>query len=498
MPRNKEKGQALILVLVALSLFLIGAIGLAIDGSHLYAQRQMAQNAADAAAQAAIMSIFGHTNTTAAHPFDPGGGGFMCATDDQRTPCVYAASNGFASPDRITLDFPTSVASVPGIGPTVRYPYPFARATVTRSVKTTLMQFLGSSATTVSALAIAGITQNLSPVPIVVLHPTLDGALNLSGNPNIKICGGPRRSIQVDSKSASAISTNGNKALMDLTKAGPADDGHCTTGTGGDLAAFGGPSYPNPASPPPFLTTPLGATEHYLQPTAPISDPLETVTPPSQPVNVGTMGTKTGPIAAGTGPCPAGVKKDCYIYHPGYWPGGIDVKNETGLFAPGIYYVYGGGVQNEANANVLMATGFADDTVTKQGILIYNTGASSGANTVGPINIGTANANVNLTGTPDSSIYAGILFFQDRGTTLQLNHGLGGGGSTTLTGTIYLHNTFPGAVYQALTLGGNSGNTTLIIGEIIVDTLTMNGGPNIEMDLDPNNTLPIYQVALMH
>jgi uncharacterized membrane protein len=58
-----EEGQAIIIVALAMSTFLILAIGLAVDGSNLYTQRQMAQAAADAAAQAGIMSIFDATNS---------------------------------------------------------------------------------------------------------------------------------------------------------------------------------------------------------------------------------------------------------------------------------------------------------------------------------------------------------------------------------------------------------------------------------------------------
>ena len=63
MRRSREKGQALVMVALALGLVLIGAVGLAIDTSQLYAHRQMAQAAADAAAQAAILSVFNETNT---------------------------------------------------------------------------------------------------------------------------------------------------------------------------------------------------------------------------------------------------------------------------------------------------------------------------------------------------------------------------------------------------------------------------------------------------
>jgi Flp pilus assembly protein TadG len=46
-----------------MGIFLIGALGFAVDGATLFGHRQMAQVAADAAAQAAILSIFNGTNT---------------------------------------------------------------------------------------------------------------------------------------------------------------------------------------------------------------------------------------------------------------------------------------------------------------------------------------------------------------------------------------------------------------------------------------------------
>src|ERR1700675_2264450 len=91
---KEEDGQAIILVVLAMSIFLLGAIGLAIDGSNLYAHRQMAQAAADAAAQAAIMSIFDGTSGAGAASFvDTPGTSFTCTTTDAKTPCVYARSN---------------------------------------------------------------------------------------------------------------------------------------------------------------------------------------------------------------------------------------------------------------------------------------------------------------------------------------------------------------------------------------------------------------------
>jgi Flp pilus assembly protein TadG len=92
-----------------MGIFLLGALGLAIDGSHLYAHRQMAQAAADAAAQAGIMSIFDGTNGAGAHAFATGST-ITCASSDPKTPCYYAQTlNGFnGANDVVTVDFPTA------------------------------------------------------------------------------------------------------------------------------------------------------------------------------------------------------------------------------------------------------------------------------------------------------------------------------------------------------------------------------------------------------
>ena len=84
--KRRESGQALLLVIVSLSLFVLGALGLAIDGAQLYAHRQMAQTAADAAAQAGIMSIFDGTNATAPNPFATGSPPSLVYLHDYRWP----------------------------------------------------------------------------------------------------------------------------------------------------------------------------------------------------------------------------------------------------------------------------------------------------------------------------------------------------------------------------------------------------------------------------
>jgi len=91
-----------------------------------------------------------------------------------------------------------------------------------------------------------------------------------------------------------------------------------------------------------------------------------------------------------------------------------------------------------------------------------------------------------------------------------------GGGDFLLAGTMYFHQchtngtdttgtSCSGSAYSsglktnqaALSLGGNSGSGTYLLGEIIVDTLSLGGNPTINMDLNPNATFSILKVALL-
>src|SRR5207248_8674025 len=132
---------------------------------------QMAQSAADAAALSAIMSVFDGTNAfgTSSH---------TCTTSDPLTPCLAARNNGFGSTasDVVAFDFPTD-SSFPGVSFStsgVRDSPNVIRVTITRTVNTGLMRLLGSSSSTVKAIAVAAIVDVLAPVPVLVLHPTAD------------------------------------------------------------------------------------------------------------------------------------------------------------------------------------------------------------------------------------------------------------------------------------------------------------------------------------
>ena len=492
-----EEGQAVIVVALAMSIFLIGAVGLGVDGSHMYAQRQMAQTAADAGAQAGILSIFDGTNGSGTAKFSTGSS-FTCTTTDARTPCAYVAKNGFGSStdDTVTVDFPDSTAA-PGVTLSGSDPTNLIRVTVQRSVNTTLMRLLGPSTSTVKATAMAAIVNVVAPVPILVTHPTLTDSLATNGGVLVTICGGPNRSIQVNSNATEAISTKGS-GTINLSKAGPPDPGDCSTGTGADFGTFGGPGSP------PFIYQ-GGTSGHYLQPASPIQDPLADVSAPPKPTNTGKMGTYEA-LAPNTNGCPASPKKPCQLYYPGLYVGGIDGKNSTPVFKPGIYYIQNGGMLCAANCDMYMATGFTDTGADTTGtgwtgnMLVYNSQTATSPKP-GPINIG-SNGSISLVGSPAGSAYKGILFFEDHTMPAQV-HTMGGGGGLTLLGTIYLNNTLAtmkadATHYQQLNLQGTPGSTTYVQGEIIVGVLNMGGNAGITMNLNSNSTLVVRQVAMVN
>lgn len=509
--KKGEAGQAVLLVVLSMGIFLIGAVGLAIDGSHLYAQRQMAQAAADAGAEAGILSIFDGSNSVSGNTHGFATAPFTCATSDDRTPCYYAQTmNGFnASTDTVSVDFPTAAtAGVPTGTLSATDPVNLIRVTVSRTVSTTLMALLGPTFSTVSASGTAAIVTVSSPVPIIVTHPTNPSTFSSNGGITIQICGGPSRSIQVNSSNSATQSVSGGSNIVDLSKAGPKDPGNCTSGTGADFGDFGGPSSP--------LFNLSAGVGSYVQPASPIQDPLADVPVPAKPAT-----TRTGPIhvsAGGVTPgslspyytgqasCPTTTSPGgCDFYLPGDYPGGITAtgsNNYIAYFFPGLYYMDSNGFIGGSNGNMQMYPGGNSDTVNGigSGMLVYNTG--SGLFIVGK------NAAANLVGSDPTSVYKGILFFEDRSAPANTkkntqDHIIGGGGALALSGTIYINNslsvmTADATHYQLLQLQGGGGNNTLIQGEIITNELLLGGNGTIRMNLNPAAITPVRQVALVN
>jgi hypothetical protein len=552
--RTSESGQALAFLVLALALVFLAAGAFSVDMSNLWFHRQTAQNAADSACTAGAMDmlLFAQGQQTGRQHFTPGVA-FTCPatpTVNDPTPCQYAAKNGYNGIGQVSVSFPSSVTGVPtsAIPPSGIAPNAFMRVDVTDNVQTYFSGLLSGSRTqTVRAFAACGLVLAASPVPLMVLDPKSADAptLDLQGNPNVSIVGGPQRSIQVNSSNpTSAVHIQGS-ASLDLSHGGP-------NGTGSDLAVYGGP-----ATPPGGFSK--GSTGHWDAPAAPLADPFAQLPAPAQPTN-GPL-PKDGVAVGKVNGCPEDAATGCQEYSPGYYPNGIDVKHATAIFDPGIYYVVGGMTAESlsclrpstavgdgsggtlfyfadgnslsvgSNSGKSCPTGAGKDfaTTTGTGSLPFGakcTGASTlpanvpatltGSVLLGPCNAPTVgalcapNCATNYgdplgTGNPIGE-QRGILFFQNRSRGAAAD--FSGGGQFLLSGTMYLHQCVTGgadtglgcnatsAFNSSLTLGGNSGAGT-IVGQIVVDQLILGGNSGITMDLNGGGSYSIMKATLL-
>ena len=612
----------MVFVLLGLGLFLIGAMAFAVDMSNLWFNRQSAQSAADAACTAGAMDMLvdytnGITNQGGFSVTGSGGNppaAVDCSVTANQTtsPCKYAALNGFDSTISQTnanngtlgnnVTYQVNSTAPPGL-PAASVPPSSVAANAFLSVKITdnIPTFFagllrGTTQQNIGATAICGVIQATSPIPILVLHPTLQQAFSVQGNPNIAIVGGPSKSIQVNSCStsggASPCQTNvaanvGGSATVNLCAGG-------ATYCGSSMGVWGSESVPGG-----FITSCAGnrpagapscsgtqATPQWNSPSAPIADPLASLSAPDPPSFNGLV---TPNVPAGTNGCPfaVGSGKTCTEYGPGKYPGGIDVSNQTAIFDPGIYYI-GGNAATSRKCNNSGSSGsfcsgpnscirpstatgdgsggtifyFADSNSVNVGAnagcgsgeLAFNTSSGSGSLAHGvlctapngsglpaiPANLPgtlsgsvllapcqkatvaalcastgtTANANCNLNfgdpkGTNDPiGEQRGVLFFQDRAVNASNNPAWSGGGSNLLAGTMYFHqcvttapDTGQGCVSTAfhdqMNLFGNSGASTYVLGDIIVDQLSLGGGGSIVMDLNPSTTSSTLKASLL-
>jgi hypothetical protein len=507
---SSEQGQTFLAIAVFIALFLVGALGLASDYTQLWARRQMAQGAADAACQAGAADLllqFQDPSASAAYPqvnFSWIGSANPCGSSPNSPPCKYASLNGYA-PSNVAVSFPKSLPGAPAIPPgfgTIAFPY--IQVTVTDQVPMLFTRLFGNSATVnVGATAGCGMLAVNAPTPITVLNPTVGGALTVGGSGSITVYGGPPRSIQVNSHSSTALSTGtGN---INLSKAGPSFNG-------ADIGVFGGPTT-NPGV--------ILGTGHYVDPSAPIGDPFATISPPSPTGMPVQASGGSGTVTHGTNGCPDII---CTQYLPGNYTAGLDVKQVTAIFDPGIYYV-SGNLKFDTLSNVRPSAKNA--TTAPYGSIFYVTNcttacisvkSNSGSNTsLDPFSTSTltcpggtpyvappgvtppSQGNILMApctgayGDP-SGLYRGILFYVDH-TISAAGAGWGGGGGFILAGSTYVHNTV--SSNDTFSMGGNSGSTSLVIGNMVVDSLSLIGTPSIIMQLNPNVSFPILKTQLM-
>jgi hypothetical protein len=351
---REESGQVIIFVVLALAIFLIGFVGFAVDMTNLWLHRQMAQGAADAACQAGVMDMYVRAQDGAVQPagnFPTTGGGFNCSgANSVYSPCQYALFNGYNGAGLVPGTPSNSVEiSYPGYPPGVTPPSSsllgtmpgVIRVDVRDRVKLTFSTLItGQPTSDVHAFAECGLVQATAPIPIIVLNPSCQHPFQLSGNSNVRVIGGPKRSIQVNSTGgatgcAAATTNAANNCtatgpLIDLTQGGP-------DFSGSSMGVYGGPSS--------MPTSNLPAPGIYGSPASPIPDPHALLPIPADP-GLPCMGGNPCSPGCTSSPCdvPVGVNgcpdpAGCREYAPGRYDAPIYVKDRTAIFDPGLYYI---------------------------------------------------------------------------------------------------------------------------------------------------------------
>jgi Putative Flp pilus-assembly TadE/G-like/Putative Tad-like Flp pilus-assembly len=557
--RANERGQAVVFLVFALGIFLIGGIGLVVDGANLWFHRQSAQTAADAACASAAMDML--SLAAGVTPADPNwipssddGSVFHCSgttgsagnTTPNSTfpPCQYAALNGYSGSGSqdVQVSFPAglsftaecpngNVCAADDVAAT-----PYVKVTVNDTVPTTFMRLVGASPSTmVPAKATCGLSNVLSPVPMLVLNPNLADAMSGSGftlsvNFSTPATQNPPKVLQVNSSNSDAVT-----ALSGTIDLSNADGSKGNFGIGGQSTPSSDGSYT------------------VINVAGVVSDPFASIVPPAQPPQAGTFSPRV------TSPdCPQG-SPTCDIYTPGYWPGltvqpnggvGRGPNAPTGLavFEPGIYYLDGPFIADDPQTCIRPSINSGSGGVvfyfhtgslqinSQSGQLIRFNGFNCQSNTV-PVSVlacpsataanlpsggiggnvllapceGTypdINGNQQVAGDPLGTSdpigeQRGMLFFQDRDSTATPIWSPAG--TFGLIGNIYFHHCGSGAGSGAncistafddtLTLG--SGGNAYIVGDVVVDQLAINSGSNINVGLNPNPQYYVLKASLL-
>ncbi|PYV13644.1 MAG: hypothetical protein DMG21_20645, partial [Acidobacteria bacterium] len=387
--RATEHGQVSIFVIVALGIFLLGLVGFGVDMTNMWFHRQTAQAASDAACQAGIMDEFdivGKVTLPAPGAGFTPGTAFQCSDPKfaAATPCWYASHNGYTAGTGLApnadsndewITFPGANAALPpccpgctpplitSCLPTSIAPYPLLQVDLTDRFKLTFASLVSGQRTMdVKAKSICALVLEQQPVPIVVMNQVCPYTLNSQGSGGFAVLGGPPLSVQVNSSNPTAIpATTGT---IDLSKGGP-------NFSGSNLGVLGGVG----TAPITFLP---GTTGGWVFPHQPITDPFYNLPVPARPTTVPASPPDDAaynicmsaqlPLPPGLPfscvgkplPCAvpgpyvvSGVKKcsgfngcpdqtqACVEYTPGLYTTPIEVKAQTAIFDPGVYYITG-------------------------------------------------------------------------------------------------------------------------------------------------------------
>ena len=427
--REGQKGQALLLATVSLFV-LIGMVSLVVDLGLAYYKVEQGQSAADAASMAAAVYALNNGHTCGQNGVACGTV-YNCASPNVTPPttnlqegCLYAGANGFNNRGEQTVSLTADSSVPPGSkGNSVTY---WVQATVGQSIpglfyfaqmgspNTAALLLLGIRTSSSSAVSTAAITITPSASCIYVLDTrNTAGAFSVGGSATVtSSC-----SVYVNSSNAAAATFNGS-AIVHTPQ----------------ILVHGGYSANNKAT---FSPTPTTGS-------AVVADPLINLPAPSF-----TGCTYTNWNWNSSNPV---------TLNPGVYCGGITITGSgTVTFNSGTYIINGGGFNWGGSA-----------TLNGSHVMFFITGQNG--YTAAPLNA-SGNGSINLTA-PNSGVYEGLLFFQDRTVTYSTTNTFNGNANSNTTGAFYFPST--GLTY--------SGSSTGRYQALVAKTVTMTGNSNFMND----------------
>src|SRR5438105_14988021 len=110
--KSCERGQTFLVIAIFIAAFVLVMLGVAADYTQVWAHRQMAQGAADAACEAAAADLFldaidpSASGTGGLQSFSWIGADFDCSVGTSSPPCQYAALNGYSGA-KVHVSFPS-------------------------------------------------------------------------------------------------------------------------------------------------------------------------------------------------------------------------------------------------------------------------------------------------------------------------------------------------------------------------------------------------------
>lgn len=482
-----ERGQFLVIFAFAF-LVIVMMLGLLFDGARGLVLRREMQNASDAAAMAGANVVQGLPIKGCSATAGPPPGGPQAAVEAAAKASIAANLPNYNLAEVIVTcppgwdnaavqvqladQSPTFFGSVFGIGPL--------------DVAT-------------KSSAVNGMT-SFNAYSVILLDPENPSWPQARrGCPSFLLSGGPTvrfdSSIYINSACTSAnggaLSTNGNATTL-------------TLGSNGPSIRIVGEYKPQ------ALTITPTPVEHQR----PKTDPLASLQPPPGSPNFASNDLtslkvqRTTRLIVGQGQSNSTVTLE-----PGVYKGGIQLRNQSVAYLhPGIYVIQGGGIDLGAQTSLyavpagpvspsLATTWDTTCTASNCGVLIYNTGTSSGSLAMGQVSVAAGatfkvrsydpTASVTLLNSGASytnAEYENMLIWQSRDPLASNSYAqpllqLNGGGSVVMAGTVYA----PQAkVLMGGTSGGSGGSSTVLTLQFIVWDLELSGNSNFWFRYDGN------------